>query len=61
MNSRGLGMYMMGKLFLLIVETELKLICRWYIRHTEWLEETDRTGAMTGSHWRLQSLGPGGM
>lgn len=34
---------------------------RWYIRHTEWLEETDQSGAMEGNAWRLQALGPGGM
>lgn len=37
------------------------MIVRWYIRHTEWLEETDHTGAMEGNAWRLQALGPGGM
>lgn len=33
----------------------------WYIRHTEWLEETDRTGMMEGNGWRVQAIGPGGM
>jgi len=33
----------------------------WYIRCTEWLEESDTTGAMAANSWRVQSLGPGGM
>lgn len=33
----------------------------WYIRHTEWLEETDPTGMMEGNAWRISAIGPGGM
>lgn len=55
---------MMGKsLSTRLLPTRLSKLIRisWYIRHTEWLEETDHTGAMEGNAWRLQALGPGGM
>lgn len=67
MNTPGSGMYMTGESLLRLPSSKLTRVVpeltwvRWYIRHTEWLEETDKTGAMEGNAWRLQALGPGGM